>query len=95
MTTDDTAMTAVVLLYSRCIVSEVTEVASRLAMAGVRVVWASPDGERLTDLSGLMVTPNKSMASIKLALLCRYFIGFSVCQRNSVIKSQNLVLNKL
>lgn len=62
-------MTAAVLLYDGCTITEVTEIATRLVDCKVRVEFVARDVEQIQDQSGLRMLPNRPLDDVDPALL--------------------------
>lgn len=63
------SMRAAVLLYEGCTITEVAEVATRLANWDVRVDFVGRNAGELRDLSGLRMLPDRSIAEVDPAEL--------------------------
>jgi hypothetical protein len=58
------SMTAAVLLYDGCTITEVAEIATRLAQWDVRVEYVARKAEELRDQSGLRMLPDRSLDQV-------------------------------
>jgi putative intracellular protease/amidase len=58
------SMSAAVLLYEGCTITEVAEIATRLANWGVRVQFVASSVEQLRDQSGLRMLPDLALGEV-------------------------------